>query len=133
AAESERAAFIRRTYLHLAGAVLAFVALEFLLFRLFSEQQMAQFMGSFLGTPVTMLVILAAFIGVGYLARWWAYNGTSQAMAYAGLSLYVLFEAIIFVPILHIAVHYANDATILPTAGILTLSIFGGLTVGAFI
>src|SRR6202171_4830142 len=105
AAESERAAFIRRTYLHLSGAVLAFVALEFLIFRLFSDQQMAQFMGSALGTPVSMLIILAAFIGVGYLARWWAYNGTSPTMAYMGLSLYVVFEALIFVPILWMATY----------------------------
>ena len=54
-------------------------------------------------------------------------------MAYLGLSVYVLFEAIIFVPILHIAVHYVNDKSILPTAAVMTLSMFGGLTAAAFV
>jgi FtsH-binding integral membrane protein len=133
AAESERASFIRRTYLHLGGAILAFVALEFAIFGLFSSAQMDHFMLTTFRSPVSMLVLMAAFIGVGYLARWWAYNGTSQAMAYAGLALYVVFQAVIFVPILHLAVHYVGDPTILPTAAILTLSIFGGLTLAAFV
>ena len=138
AVESERAAFIRRTYLHLSGAVLAFVGLEFLIFRLVSEQQMAQFMASAMGTPVSMLILLAAFMGVGFLARWWAYNGTSQAMAYAGLGLYVVFEALIFVPILSYAVfglaRINPDAAkvVLPQAAIMTLCVFGGLTMAAF-
>jgi FtsH-binding integral membrane protein len=133
AAVSERAGFIRRTYLHLAGAILGFVGLEILVFNLFTGPQMDQFMASMFHTPWSMLIIMAAFIGVGFLARWWAYNGTSQAMAYAGLALYVVFQAFIFVPILHIAVHYANDPTLLPTAAVLTLSIFGGLTAAAFL
>src|SRR5580700_2316692 len=85
ATESERAAFIRRTYLHLAGAILAFVALEFLIFNMFSWPQMAQFMAQLFHSPFSWLIVMAAFIGVGYVARWWAYNGTSQTMAYAGL------------------------------------------------
>src|SRR5262249_27771613 len=87
AAESERAAFIRRSYLHLAGAILAFVLLEFLVFSIFSKEQMNTFFSAYFGSPVSALILMAAFIGVGYLARWWAYNGTSQAMAYAGLGL----------------------------------------------
>src|SRR5687768_17279704 len=92
AAASERAGFIRRTYLHLAGAILAFVAIEFLIFNLFSMAQLDRYMVTMYSSPWSMLVILLAFIGVGYLARWWAYNGTSQAMAYTGLALYVVFE-----------------------------------------
>lgn len=130
AAQSERAAFIRRTYLHLAGAVLAFVILEAIIFNLFSAQQLNT---TFLRSPVTMLIVLVAFIGAGSLARWWAYNGTSQAVAYAGLAVYVLLQAIIFVPILHIAIHYVPDPYILPQAAVLTLCVFGGLTAGALV
>ena len=138
AVESERAAFIRRTYMHLSGAVLAFVGLEFLIFRLFPEEQMKRFMASAMGTPASMILIMIAFIGVGYLARWWAYNGTSQAMAYAGLALYVVFEALIFVPILWMAtygiekINPGASENLLPQAAIMTLCVFGGLTMAAF-
>ena len=131
AAESERATFIRRTYLHLAGAILAFVALEFLIFNLVSKAQLDELMARFFFSPMSQLLILGAYIGVSMFARHLALNGGSSASAYAGLILYTLFEVVFFVPILHIAVFYVNDS-ILPTAGILTLSMFGGLTLAAF-
>src|SRR5262249_54785826 len=90
ARESERAAFIRRTYLHLAGAVGAFVALEFLIFKLFSFEQIAGTMQQFLGSPWSALIIFGAFIGISYLATWWASSGASPALQYAGLALYVV-------------------------------------------
>src|SRR5947209_1490167 len=95
---SARAAFIRRTYAHVAGAVLAFAALEFLFFAAGLPEM---FLQSLVATgPIMMLVLLGAFIGVGFLARAWAYSNVSPAMQYAGLALYVVFEAIIFMPIL---------------------------------
>jgi len=133
ASESERAAFIRRTYLHLAGAVLAFVGLETALFTAVSQ---AGFEGAFariFASPFSILFIFVAFMGVGYLARAWANSAVSPAMQYAGLGLYVIAEVLIFVPILFVAIHYINDPSLLPTAAILTLSVFGGLTAAAFI
>lgn len=132
ASESARAAFIRRTYAHLAGAILAFVGLETLVFGLASQQQLDAFLGRFFSSPLSAFILLAAFIGVGYLARWWAYNATSQAMQYAGLALYVVFEAFIFVPILYVAIIYLRAPGLVAQAGILTLCVFGGLTAAAF-
>ena len=43
-AVAERAKFIERTYLHLAGAIAAFVGLEFVFFQLPFMQQMAMSM-----------------------------------------------------------------------------------------
>ena len=40
---SERAEFIKKTYLHLAGAVAAFIVVEFLLFQLGIAQALGQF------------------------------------------------------------------------------------------
>jgi FtsH-binding integral membrane protein len=132
AAASERAGFIRRTYLHLAGAVLAFVALEFLIFTLVPQQELESLMRRIFLTPVSQLILLGAYIGISMFARRLAFNGGNSAGAYAGLILYTLFEVVFFVPILFIAVFYVGDPTILPTAGILTLSVFGGLTLAAF-
>src|ERR1700704_3581175 len=109
AEQSERASFIRRTYAHLAGAVLAFTALDFFIFRLFTEAQMESFMVRLFHTPFSNLLILGGFIAVGYVARWWATQGASSVMQYAGLALYVVAEALFFVPILWICVYHTRD------------------------
>lgn len=132
ASHGERAAFIRRTYAHLAGAILAFVAIETMVFSLASAAQLGEFVVRFFASPVSALVLLAAFIGVGWIARWWAYSGGSLAMQYAGLALYVVFEALIFVPILFVCTYVTHQPYLIAQAGILTLCVFGGLTVAAF-
>jgi FtsH-binding integral membrane protein len=135
APESARAAFIRRTYGHLAGAILAFVALEFLVFGVLlptPDARISFFRNTF-AHPASWLIILVAFIAGGYLAQYWAQNATSRGMQYLGLGLYVVLEAVIFVPILWVAMTFTNDPNIIPTAGILTLAIFGGLTTTVFI
>ncbi|MCP4602864.1 MAG: hypothetical protein GY847_20500 [Proteobacteria bacterium] len=53
-------------------------------------------------------------------------------MQYAGLALYVVAESIIFLPILYMAVYYSSP-NVLPTAGMLTLTLFAGLTGTVFI
>ncbi len=128
AEQSERAAFIRRTYAHLAGAVLAFVALETAFFKLVPQEGITQFMQTMFGSPISILILFVAFMAVGSLARYWAHASASQAVQYLGLAIYVLFEALIFIPLLYIALYYVRDPNILPQAAILTLSVFGGLT-----
>jgi uncharacterized protein len=132
ASESARAAFIRRTYAHLAGAILAFACIEFVIFSLVSEESFLTFFRQIFANPWSILIIFLGFIGVGWLARMWAHSDTSPGVQYFGLALYVIFEAIFFVPILFIAHYYVQDQTLIPTAGILTLSIFGGLTLAVF-
>lgn len=129
---SERAAFIRRTYAHLAAAILAFILLELAIFKvLVPAFELDQLMQQYVGSFGLQLVVLFAFIGVGYLARYWAMNGGSVGMQYAGLGLFVAAEAVIFVPILYIASLYGGP-TIFAQAGILTLSLFAGLTATVF-
>ncbi len=131
---SERAVFIRRTYMHLAGAILAFTMLEVALFKFLvpAFPALHQALLTYVMSPIPQLVVLLAFIGVGFLARYWANNGGSPAMQYAGLSLFVVAEAIIFVPILYIATHFFNPS-LLVQAAVLTLSLFAGLTATVFI
>jgi FtsH-binding integral membrane protein len=52
-------------------------------------------------------------------------------MQYAGLALYVVAEAIIFLPLLYIAAYFSSP-NVIPTAGIVTALLFGGLTYIAF-
>jgi FtsH-binding integral membrane protein len=133
---SARAAFIRRTYAHLAGAILAFAAIELVLFSLVPHDMLDRVVIQWVSSPISRLIMFVAFIGVGCLARWWAYSGVSATMQYAGLGTYILLQAVIFVPLFWMLTRFAspNDATAMLTeAGILTLCLFGGLTAVVFI
>jgi len=125
-----RAAFIRRTYAHLAGAILAFVAIEYALLRFVPN--IGDIVMTMFGNRMMLLVMFVGFIGVSYLAQTWAQSNTSVPMQYAGLSLYVVLQAVMILPLLYVADHMA-DKTIIPTAGVLTLATFGGLTAAVFI
>jgi FtsH-binding integral membrane protein len=125
AGTSERAAFIQKTYLHLLGAVLAFVFLETAIITLFDEQLGPIVRGV---TGFNWLIVLGAFMGVSYIADRWAHSNTSRGMQYLGLSVYVVAEAIIFIPLIYMASHYGGEHTI-ASAGIVSAVVFGGLTI----
>ncbi len=124
---SERAAFIRKTYAHLAGAILAFVGLEAYMV----NSPIAEMLLNVMSMRYGWLMILGGFMILGRLASGLAYSTSSQTVQYVGLTLYVLLEAVIFAPILWIAVHFSTPE-VLPTAAILTLGIFAGLTLVVF-
>jgi uncharacterized protein len=124
----ERVAFIRRTYSHLAGAIFAFIALEIMFFTLGLP---ALFTKAALSTPYSWLIVLGAFIGISWLAEYWANSATSIRTQYVGLGIYVVAEAIIFMPILYIAAAFSTP-DVIPTAALITALLFGGLTYTAF-
>ena len=127
---AERAGFIRRTYAHLAGAILAFIAIEF---GLLSIPGIEKTVFGFLSVRFSWLLVLGAFMLVGWLAESWARSQTSRELQYLGLGLYVVAQALIMLPLLIYAQIVTKDPTIIPTAGILTLAVFGGLTMTVFI
>lgn len=129
AAADQRAIFIRNTYLHLLGAVLAFAAIDAVALTLFNEQ-----IGRFAATVTsgyTWLLFLGAFMAVSYIADRWAHSDTSRSMQYVGLSLYVIAQAVIFLPLLYAADRFAPGA--ITSAGIVTAVVFGGLTFVVFL
>ena len=129
AAESERVSFIKQTYLHLAGAILAFVGLETLI----QMSGIAYALTSLMVGRWSWLIVLGAFMGVSHLATKWASSdASSQGKQYLGLGLYVIAEAIIFAPLLLIA-SLMTSRNVIPTAGILSLFLFSGLTASVFI
>ncbi|MHB8971440.1 MAG: Bax inhibitor-1/YccA family protein [Pirellulaceae bacterium] len=133
AGESERTTFIRRTYAHLAGAVFAFMAIEIVIFNMVPEQSLQDLTRRMMA-GYSWLIVLGAFMVVSMVADRWARSATSLAMQYAGLGLYVVAEAVIFVPLLLIAQQLgrAQGENIIASAGIMTAVIFGGLTVLVF-
>ncbi|NOT47543.1 MAG: permease [Acidobacteria bacterium] len=125
---AQRAQFIRKTYMLLAAAILAFVAVEFAIFSTGYADEIAVTM---LGGRFSWLIVLGCFMGISYLANWWANSQTSSAMQYLGLGVYILAEAVIFVPMIFLAATY-SDATVIPKAGIVTLGLFLGITATVF-
>src|SRR4051812_47738135 len=78
----ERAAFIRKTYAHLAGAVLLFILLETYLMISGAGLALTKTM---LGGRFSWFIVLAAFMGISALANWWANSQTSRPLQYMGL------------------------------------------------
>lgn len=121
-----RARFISRTYGHLTGAIFAFTGIEVALFKTGLADQIVRAMGG-----VSWLVVLGAFMVVSWLATHLAHRATSLAAQYAGLALFVVFEALIFVPLLWFADRFAPGA--ISSAALVTFIGFAGLTATVFI
>ena len=121
-----RARFIRRTYEHLAYALLGFLALEYVLLNLPDVAQLVQYL------TYSWLLTLILFIVAAWVADRWARSETSRGLQYVGLALYVVIEAIIFLPLLYIAIYLTRDPTVVPAAALITGLLFVGLTVVAF-
>lgn len=130
ASTDERAEFIRLTYLHLGGAVLAFAGICAAIVTSPLAPRMMEWIGA---SRFNWLILLAAFMGAGWVAQRWAMSGASVGKQYLGLGLYVVAEAFIFTPLLYIAAYLIGDPMVLPSAAILTLTVFGGLTATVFI
>ena len=126
AAPIERAAFIRKTYVLLAAAILAFITVEFLLFGSGAAQIIASLI--FTGGSIGWLAVLGGFMLISWLSNKWAVSETSVAVQYAGLGVFVVAEAIIFVPLLYIAIYASGDPTVVIKAGVVSLGLFAGLT-----
>ncbi len=137
----ERVSFYRRTYVHVAGALLAFGALLALFFAGFDQRTGIAFtlatslfgMMESLGGWSWLLVMVAFWIGT-MVAQGLAMNRASVASQYAGLGLYVLLEALIFIPLLTI-VHLKTGgqmAQILLPACSLTGALVVGLTLSVY-
>jgi FtsH-binding integral membrane protein len=125
---SERASFIRRTYLHVAGAIAAFAMLELIIFKADVASVIAS---TLLGSQFSWFIVLGLFMGVSFVADKFAHSQTSEGAQYFGLGLFVVAEAIIFVPILFIADSFFHGA--IETAGYITALLVIGLTSTVFI
>jgi FtsH-binding integral membrane protein len=128
AAADERSAFITKTYLHLAGAIGLFVVLEAFLLAIPGIEGLVEMM---IGTRFGWLVVLGLFMLVSYVAENWAQSAVNPVTQYLGLGLYVVAEAVIFLPLLYIA--RKLDPGIISSAAATTLALGAGLTAVVFI
>ena len=122
-----RTDFVRKTYTHLAGAIGVFAALEWVLLQIIPAHSV---LGLLQSSPYSWLMVLGAFMAVSWIANKWANGGASKTMQYAGLGLYVVAEAVIFLPMLMMATLY--DPAAIGKAGVVTGFMVLGLTAIAF-
>ncbi len=129
ATPDKRAQFIRRTYAHLALALLAFLGFETLLLQSeFAVGLALKVVSSSFG----WIAVLGAMMIVGRMASGLAHS-TSKQIQYVGLALYAFVEACIFLPLILIALSIAGDSSLLIQAAVMTGLLFTGLTATVFI
>ncbi len=122
-----RAQFIKKTYVHLAGAIAAFALIEWALLQIPAMRQLAVMMTG----GMSWLIVMAAFMGISMLASKWANSNTSKGTQYLGLGVYVLAMAVMTLPLLMKA-EYFTGTNIIFNAAMITAAMVLGITVIAF-
>ncbi len=140
---SARVRFIRLTYLHLFGAILLFAGLEYLLFTnpTLGEKVSAPLVKFALGGRANWAAVLAVFMIVSVGTHYLAEHTRSKPLHYIGLVIYVVAEALIFVPLLaivnwktaEIVAKGGGNPNIIRDAAYITLGVFGALTLSVFV
>ena len=128
--EDARVAFYKKTYTYLAFAVLLFVLVEYL----FLQVDFIVNIGIQLIQSWAWLLVLGGFMfATSYVERM-ALGSKDKTVHHTALFLYVVAEALIFVPLIYyaMAISGARETDILSQAAVMTLALFGGLTAIVF-
>ena len=109
-------------------ALLAFIAVEAILLNVVPESLIISMVS---GKWVWLLILGGFWLGSILAGKWT--QAQDKNTQYMGLGLYVLLEAVIFMPIIFLAMYFTDGTAILSQAGIITLALFGGLTAVVFL
>jgi FtsH-binding integral membrane protein len=123
---AERSLFMRRVYGHLAMALLAFTALEAFLL---SVPGLREGSLALLGqSRFSWLIVMLAFMGITTFANRMASTSANRSTQYFGLALYVVAEALIFLPLFAIVLRSEFGNGIVLKASLITGGLFIGLS-----
>ena len=122
--EDAKIAFYKKTYAHLAIGVLAFIIVEYLFLNIPFLVNLAL---SLTGGKM-WFIMLGGFMLVTSYAEKMAVKSHDRNKQYLGFAIYIMAEAFIFLPMLYIATNMVGGDEILKQAGILTVSLFAGLS-----
>jgi len=111
----ERASFIWKCYAHVVGAILALVAIETYLF---SSGAAAPIANAMMGSP---MLVLMGFIALSWGAGHVAHRLESTMAQYAAFGAFVVLWAIMFVPLLAMAIIRDPSGTMIQSAAITTV------------
>ena len=125
---TERATFIRKTYMHLAGAIAVFAAAEAAVFASGLANSLMQVLR---GSSSLMMIVMMVLVFAGsWVSGKMAASG-SRSTQYAGLGLYTAIEVLTFIPILWFAANFCKD-NVIAKAGVITLVLVAALTAVVF-
>ncbi|UTX49165.1 Bax inhibitor-1 family protein [Chryseobacterium sp. MA9] len=125
--EVEKASFYKKTYLHVALSILAFIGVETILLKTVPAELIAMMFGQ----RYIWLLIIGVFWLASVLASKWSLS-QSKSTQYLGLGFYILLEAIIFMPLLFIAINMTGGTNVIFQAATLTIAMFAGISAVAF-
>lgn len=123
----EKAEFYKKTYLHVALAIVAFIAVETILLNVVP----AEVIYMMVGQRYSWLLVLGIFWLASFLATKWSL-AQSRSTQYFGLGVYVLLQAVIFLPMMYIAMAYTGGGEVIFQAATLTVAMFSGISYIAF-
>lgn len=127
--EADRVSFYQKTYAHVAGGVLVFILFEYFLLQ---SRTIVEFMLSMLD-GYKWLLLLGGFMLATNYAESIALKTSEKTTQYLAYGLYIFLEALIFVPMIYIAIAYLPNGTeVLNQAAVVTLSLFTGLSAVVF-
>jgi FtsH-binding integral membrane protein len=121
-AVEDRSAFIWKCYAHVVGAILAFAAIEVYLFQSGVAERIALPMLS------NWWMVLGAFMLAGWGASHVAHRVQSIQAQYAAFAAFIVVEALIFAPMLYLAMAM-NPAIIDSAAGVTIMGSVGLIAV----
>ena len=116
-AVEERSQFIWKCYAHVVGAILALVAIEVYLFSTGAAWPIANVM---LGSP---MLVLIGFIALSWGASHMAHKLESTMAQYAAFAAFVVVWALMFVPMLAMAMSMDPSGSMIESAA--TVTVFG--------
>ena len=129
ATDQVRVAFYKKTYAHVAGGVLLFVLFEYLLLK---SETIVTFMMS-MTQGWRWLVMLGGFMLITNYAESTVIKTADKNIQYMAYALYIFAQAVIFVPLLAIAIYYTNSEDLIQQAAIVTLALFTGISAVVFV
>ncbi len=129
ATDLDRVEFYKKTYAHVAGGVLLFVVFEYLLLQ---SDAIVTFMMS-MTQGWRWLIMLGGFMLITNYAESTVLKTADKNIQYMAYALYVFAQAIIFVPLLAIAIYYTESEDLIQQAALVTLALFAGISAVVFL
>lgn len=122
--DERRVAFYKKTYTHVALAVLIFIVAEYLFFQ---SPMIVNFALSLIG-GWSWLLLLGGFMLITNYAEGLALKSEDKNVHYIALIIYAIAEAFIFIPLLFMAFSMIDGVEVLQKAAVMTISLFIGLS-----
>ncbi len=128
---NSRIQFLVKTYLHLIGAVVAFICIESVVISMFKESLISIMQSNPRGMSIVLIIL--CFAGP-FLGNMIINSSKSIVGHYVALAFYVLMYVCLFIPILTYALVFApGGAAIVGQAAGVTVVLFAFLTVTVFV